>query len=97
VLGTGTFLVIASGWWRRCGAVGGYFFLAAGSSFGRLERQSLHDAKMHADRAHQDQKIAAVGAAVGRTLVVAAIVRFILRDSPPNRCRSRRIVVMVSF
>jgi len=69
------------------GAVGGYFFVAAGSELQSARGASRYDdAETHADRAHRDQKIAAVGAAVGGTLVVAAIVRFILRDdNAPGR------------
>jgi tetratricopeptide (TPR) repeat protein len=86
------------------GSVGGYFFYATGSELQSARAANRYDdAETHADRAHRDQEFAAIGAAMGGTLVVAAIVRFILRDDGTARAATGPKVgaaasgVMVSF
>ena len=85
LLGIGMFLVIC--FWEVASLPvrsAGTSSLPRAPSFRSARAASRYDdAETHADRAHRDQKIAVVGAAVGGALVVAAIVRFVLHDDSP--------------
>jgi tetratricopeptide (TPR) repeat protein len=66
------------------GAIGGYFFYATSSELQSARSASRYDdAQTHTDRAHRDRQVAVVGSVVAGALVVAAVVRYVLRDDRP--------------